>query len=524
MDGAAFRKHLEFYLPPCGISNTEALRFPPELLKIFYIARVIFSETSMHRIKSQAAPLLNRETVFTARPVTSAPDSPTHQKAPMDNFINLSKITALHDIARLLPREHVLYADTIFYKKLANRELIKIDYEGAAEGTLAVDTFLKQQETELTRSQKVYLLFDNSTSMNGERFKKLFVAKAIAIEYLRRVSAERPQLYFRSFHSEVGPLVKASSQESVHNLIQYIMQLQTGGGRITNIGDAILQAVEDITSDPELEEAEILVMTDGFGPVPKDLRQQLGSIKLHILLIPDLDIEKILALYPNRKAWEDGGTDGSRPMPEFWKYYSHDPPPRFLHGDDMYQNTYRSYQTAKKSVKDQKALEILQGLNQIYTLQEVCENFIFVVISSILGEEFPFTEQDRAAVEAFVNDLDAQDISQMTNEDKLQTLQTITFVSQLLTVAKSNTRDKTLQAGIKQLMHRLDAILARLLEDSWLRSILTVDKISIRVSFDLAGARKNDKLSFFEAIAYLVRFFWSTLRDALKQIWYDYRI
>ena len=112
----------------------------------------------------------------------------------------------------------------------------------------------------------------------------------------------------------------------------------------------------------------------------------------------------------------------------------------------------------------------------------------------------------------------------MTNEDKLQTLQTITFVSQLLTVAKSNTRDKTLQAGIKRLMHRLDAILARLLEDSWLRSILTVDKISIRVSFDLAGARKNDKLSFFEAIAYLVRFFWSTLRDALKQIWYDYRI
>lgn len=524
MDGATFQSQLEFYLPPCGISSTEALHFPPELLKIFYIARVIFSETSTHRIKSQAAPLFNREQVFTSKPVTSAPDSSVYRKAPMDNFINLGKITALHDVARLLPREHLLYSDTIFYKKLANRELIKVDYEGAAEGTLAVDTFLKQQETELTRSQKIYLLFDNSTSMNGERFRKLFVAKAIAIEYLRRVATERPQLYFRSFHSEVGELIKASSVESIHNLIQYIMQLQTGGGRITNIGDAVVQAIEDITSDPEMEEAEILVITDGFGPVPKDLKDRLGQIKLHIILIPDLDIEKILALYPNRTAWEEGGTDGSRPMPEFWKYYSSDPPPRFLHGDDMYQKSYRSYQTAKKSVKEQKALEILQGLNQIYTLQEVCENFIFVIISSILGEEFPFSRDDLAAVEAFVGDLEAYDLALMTNEEKMRMLQAITFTSQLLTVAKQNTRDKTVQAGIKRLMHRLDGLLSRLLEDPWLRSILKVDSIKIQVSFDLAGARKNDKLSFFEAIAYLVRFFLSTLRDALKQLWYDYRI
>jgi hypothetical protein len=60
-------------------------------------------------------------------------------------------------------------------------------------------------------------------------------------------------------------------------------------------------------------QAEILVMTDGFGPVPRDLRERLGSIKLHIILIPDLDIEKILQMYPDRASWKKGGHDGCGP-------------------------------------------------------------------------------------------------------------------------------------------------------------------------------------------------------------------
>ncbi|MCP4717588.1 MAG: hypothetical protein GY868_20900, partial [Deltaproteobacteria bacterium] len=61
MDSSALQQHLDFYLSPCGVCSTENLRFTPEMLKIFYIARVIFSETSSHRIKSQSAPLFNRE-------------------------------------------------------------------------------------------------------------------------------------------------------------------------------------------------------------------------------------------------------------------------------------------------------------------------------------------------------------------------------------------------------------------------------------------------------------------------------
>jgi len=91
-------------MPPCGVCNMDTLRFTPEMLKIFFIARVLFSETSTHRIKIQTAPLLNREEIFTSHTVTSPIDTEATKPSLMDNFINLTKMTALRDIARLLPR------------------------------------------------------------------------------------------------------------------------------------------------------------------------------------------------------------------------------------------------------------------------------------------------------------------------------------------------------------------------------------------------------------------------------------
>ncbi len=524
MDSSSFQSHLDFYMPPCGVCNTKSLRFTPELLKIFYIARVIFSSTSTHRIKSQASPLFNREEIFVSEQTTAEAASEEHEKSPMDNFINLAKITSLRDIAHLLPREHVIYAETIFYKKLANRELIKIDYESPTGGIASVDNFVSKEEVELKRSQKIYILFDNSTSMNGDNFKKLFVSKAIALEYARRVSAEQPQLYFRTFHSEVGELVKAGTQDEIQTLIQYICQLKTGGGRITNIGDAVVQAMEDIKSDPEMEQAEILVMTDGFGPVPKDLLEQLGRIKLHILLIPDLDIEKILKLYPNRKAWEAGGPSGTRPMPEFWSYYSNKPPPMILNGDDLYQDKKLSYNMASKSVKDLKMLEILQGLNQIYNLQETCSEFIFVVISSIMGDTFEFTMEDLAGIEKFIEELDQQKIEPMTNEEKLQFLQSVNFLIQFLTVARTNTKERRVLKKIKELMKEAARLQARIMADPWVRSVLKVDNIKFNLKFDIAATVKKEDMNLLAAFSFLIKVLWQRLLEALRIIKDEYRI
>lgn len=524
MDSASFQSQLDFYRPPCDVCNTRTLHFTPELMKIFYLARVIFSETSRHRIKSQAAPLFSREEIFTARK-TTAPDAGTPETpTPMDNFIHLGKITSLRDVAHLLPREHVIYQDTIFYKKLANRELIKIDYEGPAGGITSVENFLSQEVVELKRSQKIYLLFDNSTSMNGDNFRKFFVARAIALEYLRRASQERPQLYFRTFHSEVGDLFKARTVDEIQQLVQHITGLRTGGGRLTNIGDAVEQAIQDITSDPEMQQAEILVLTDGFGPVPKNLLELLGPIKLHILLIPDTDIEKILKLYPDRKAWEHGGPSGTRPMPDFWSYYSSKPPPAMLGGDDLYRDGARSYQTASKSVKEIKMLEILQGLGQIYTLQEVCANFIFVVVSSVLGDTFEITLDDLTSIEALIGELAGQSIEGMTNNEKLQYLQSVNFIVQFLTVARTNTTAKDVRRKIKALLQAAAALQARILSDPWIRSMLKVDKLSLQLKMDLAAAAKKDDMSLLGAFAYLVKILWQRLTASLRQLRDEYRI
>ncbi len=527
MTATSFQAHLDFYLPPCNVCNTQALYFTPELLKIFYLARVLFSETSTHKIKSQIAPLLNREQVFSSSATRPEQPRSSIQKVHLDNFINLGKISSISDIAHLLPREHVIYEENIFYKKVANRELIKIDYEGFSETTVSVDNFLHPEQTELNRSQKLYILFDNSTSMNGEKFKKFFVSKAIALEYLRTVSGEQPQIYFRSFHSEVGELVKVGTQQEIHTLINHITRLHTGGGHITNIGDAVLQAIDDITGDPEMHAAEILVITDGFGSIPPDLAERLGVIKLHVLLIPDLDIEKILQMYPNRKSWEQGGPDGSRPMPAFWKYHGNKPPPRFLDGDELLNDKVLSYETASKSIKELKVLEILQGLNQIYTLQEVCVNFIFVVIASILGETFKCSLDDLAGIEACVRELEQrskEEIQKMANNEKLQLLQTVLFLTEFLTVVKTNATDSAVKQKTKQLMSILAALQARILEDPWTRTMLKIDSIRFDVSFDSALQHKDKQMRLLEAFAFLMKFLWKRLRESLQSLQYKYKI
>lgn len=525
MDQSSFSSHLSFYLPSCDLCSTHGLKFTPELMKIFYIARVVFSEASRHRIKTQAAPLFDRETLFAAeREPEHDSDRPRHPSR-MDNSIMLAPISSVSDVAHLLPREHIIYPDTIFYKKIANRELIKIDYEGSSAAVASVDDFLGDRQVELRRSQKVYLLFDNSTSMNGENFKKLLVSKAIAIEYLRRAAAEEPQLYFRSFHSEVSDLKKAATRADINALVSHIIRLTTGGGHITDIGEAIMQAIADIRADAELRQAEILVMTDGFGPIPRDLREQLGSIKLHIILIPDLDIEKILQLYPDRPAWKKGGHDGMRPMPPFWRYYSTKAPPADIDDDELLKDGVRSSQTVAKSVNELKMLEILQGLNQIYVLQEVCENFIFVVITSILGDSFPFSDIELEAARAEAERLRALSVEQLSNDEKMKALQQVNFLIQFLEVARNNTQEGALKKGIRDVERILRAVQARILADPWIRSVLKVDDISIDFKFDMAAERnRDDDVGLLKAFAALIKILRDKLRYFFAQLRDEYRI
>ena len=508
---------LQFYLPLCGAINRYSLRFPPELVKIFYIARVIFSEQTTLKIRDQVSPLFSRSRIFSSRTQPAAEKSIQQQSSPMDNTLGIGKMSLMSDIARLIPREHTIYTENIFYKKLLNRELIKTVYQGPREEALSVDKFVGREEAELNRSQKVYFLFDNSTSMNGESFNKLFAAKAIAVEYLRKVSMESPQIYFRSFHSTVGELFQTRTADEIFKLIEHIAHLQTGGGHITNIGDAVQQAIEDIKKDPELREAEILVITDGFGPVAKDLRNHLKNIKMHVVLIPDLDIAKILELYPDRTAWEKGGPTGNRPMPQFWHYYSKEPPPLRLDGD-LYQSAVRSYETAGKSVKELKKQELLQGLNQIYTIREHCENFIFVIITTLFGESFKCTEDEIDGMEAAVADLKSLAIQTMNHNEKLSLLQSLNFIGELLMLAYERAAKKNLKVRIRELLQAVKLLKSLILADPWILSILKVDdsRVDLKLSTELPSLNKS--LPFGKAVVFFYRFLWQTVHEASRRV------
>ena len=509
---------LKFYIPLYGAINRYSLRFPPELVKIFYIARVIFSDQTTLKIKDQVSPLFSRSQIFSSRTQRAAEKSVQQQQSPMDNSLGIGKMSLMSDISRLIPREHTIYTENIFYKKLLNRELIKIIYQGPREEALSVDKFVGREDVELSRSQKVYFLFDNSTSMNGESFNKIFAAKAIAVEYLRKVSMESPQIYFRSFHSEVGDLFQARTADEIFKLIEHIAHLQTGGGHITNIGDAVQQAIEDIKKDPELREAEILVITDGFGLVAKDLRSHLGNINLHVVLIPDLDIAKILELYPDRTSWEKGGPSGTRPMPPFWHYYSKEPPPLRLDGD-LYESTIRSYETAGKSVKELKKQELLQGLNQIYTIREHCKNFIFVIITSLFGESFKCTEDEIDGMEAAVEELKCLAIQTMNHNEKLSLLQSLNFMGELLMLAYERAAKKNLKVRIRELLQVIKMLKAQILADPWILSILKTD--DSRIELKLSGSMLSSQLKylpFAKALILLVKFLWQHISDTTQRI------
>jgi len=319
-------------------------------IQLFYVARCLFSEESEFPVKGELAPLLERREIFDREPVQRKEESGERlHTSNMAESLDLGRIASLSQISSILPREFLVYSEELFYKKLINRELFKKEFNQPE--TFSVADLVYGQGRELNRRQKVYILFDNSSSMNGEKLNKLFAAKAICIEYLRRVQREGPQIYFRSFNDKISPVKRIDRPEGIRGLIRHIVDLNTCECFQTRIGEALTSAIRDIRSDPAFSQAEIIMITDGIGDVPEDIEERLGSIQFHMVLISGLDIDRFLRLYPDRETLEDA----------------------MIHMSPG--NTFEldSYITMKR----------------IYRLRDIAK--IFVRIPSLLGERFRFS-------------------------------------------------------------------------------------------------------------------------------------
>ena len=157
-------------------------------------------------------------------------------------------------------------------------------------------------------------------------------------------------------------------------------------------------------------------------------------------------------------------------------------------------------------------------------LKEVCDNSIFLIITSILDEEFSVTFSELESIESCIKNLREKEIESITNDEKLQFLQTVNFLLQFLLVAKSNTTEKEIKIKIKKLEKLLEVQQARILADPWIQSILKVDNVKINMKFDTTlNQKRNESLPFITAVFFLIKLFAEKLIESFKRLKGDYR-
>ncbi|MGA1842799.1 MAG: vWA domain-containing protein [bacterium] len=397
-------------------------------MKIFYIARCLFSSNSSFPIKGHFAPLLERKEIFSNDCIKKENEkSETIVKSNMSESVDIGRINSVHQISHILPREFITNLEEVFYKKLMNRELFKKEFN-TPDG-YSVSELVNGRESELNRKQKIYILLDNSYSMNGEKFNKIFTAKAICLEYLKNVQRENPQIYFRYFNQAMGPLLRIRKSGEIKDLIKYIMDLNTFECYETKISEAILKAAEDIRTDPEFKQAEILIITDGLADIPPNMEERLGNIKLHCILISGADISHFLDLYPDEVLWAKSNPEmGSKKMPSFW--------------------------------------ETFLKITQVYRLQDVADIFIRIPSSSLEDIKF-FDSGELDLMEETRLNLSKKLTDEISNEERYTIFQKIKFITKYLKIMLSKAPSPELRKRIKKEISGYDNLIKKIMENKW---------------------------------------------------------
>jgi Mg-chelatase subunit ChlD len=473
--------HWEFFKPDWYLVMLGNECLSREILEIFSIARVLFSSKSLYPTKNRLVSLLSREKSSSLSSKEAAKISETsHQKQPMSDHVRIANIESVSQLPTILPREFLIYdTDIIFFKKLINRELTRLAFESPEEKTSSVSALVRGQEQEVNRAQKIYVLFDNSSSMSGERLNKFHASKAITLEYLRKAQPENPQIYFRSFTDKVSPLIRSEKTKDIKNIVKHVAHLHTEDCYQTEIGKAILKAVEDIRSDHRMVKAEILVITDGLGPIPKNLREILGEIKLHVILICGINIDQMLKLYPDRRAWDQAGArNKERQMPSFWGDYGTDAMPLSLPDPGETLEMLRRSKLTPGRNRMLRKMEVLLSLSQVYQIQEVADTFI--PLPSMLGEKFnTFNPYELELITEYRKKLEQNGQQKFSIQAKAEIYQLVQFMIKYLTTLFSRKPSRDFQNKAKDIHEKIKLeidhfvqIRKTLLKDPWFTSTM----------------------------------------------------
>jgi len=208
----------------------------------------------------------------------------THQVRSADDDYDATMMQDTMDIADALPTE--LGDPDLIDKKVATKEVQVIKY--------------KEEDD---KKQLLHVMVDASMSMADDGFRigscnrlpnanyiftNAEIAKAVTLGMMMVAYKEDRIFFMRSFAGAPGDLHGAQDKSEIKKVMRYLNTL-TFSGPSTKINKAMIQAIEDISTVPDLDKAEVLVITDAEGSIPdadviKDLKKKHG-VKINMLQV-----------------------------------------------------------------------------------------------------------------------------------------------------------------------------------------------------------------------------------------------
>ncbi len=248
-----------------GFFDSVQEHLPHEFTLIYEIARII--EDASQSLAQTLAPILELQEAA----IDATTESVLVPLVPEAKEFEADLIRSVTEVRHIYPYQFLL-PENVFLQRLAERSLWM-------PRPRTPRNFRYQTESERfapdDRKQKVYVLFDTSSSM--QHHYRIHLAKAIAYLFLRRNQKELGTVFCRTFDLKVGDLRTARDIPSFDRLISDIMHIRDLGNG-TVLQKALQQAVDDISHESQLSQAQILVITDGVAHVDiEGLRAQMGS-------------------------------------------------------------------------------------------------------------------------------------------------------------------------------------------------------------------------------------------------------
>ena len=249
-----------------GFFDAVEKHLPDEFTIIYEIARVL--EDQSHAISRALAPVLELE--------QAAPESISQELITIPIVTDAKEyeadlIRSVTEVRSIYPAQHLL-PEMVFLRRLAERSLWM-------PRPRTPKNFRYQTESNRfspdDRKQKVYILFDTSSSM--QQNYRIHLAKAIVYLFLTQNQRELGTVFFRTFDIAVGERFVARDIPSYDRLISDVMHLSAQGNG-TVMQKALVTAIDDISHESQLSSAHILVVTDGVAHIDLDLiRTMMGS-------------------------------------------------------------------------------------------------------------------------------------------------------------------------------------------------------------------------------------------------------